>query len=122
MNGLAPTVRPWWQSAFMFDAVSTGGMGYTTPIFRHFGAPGEIVDSLPVAEGSKTPLAYGLLLVGSLLGGLFGYGFYGALRDRGWGPWKSGAAVGLTSGVSALAMLKVASVITGRQFVGVRMQ
>lgn len=120
MIGLVPTVRPWWQSAFMFDGVASGGVGVTSPVFQHVGAPGDVTEGLPVSEKSKAPLAYALLLGGSTIGGLLGYGLYGHLRDRGWGPWKSGAAVGFFGGLGALIMLTGVGMVTGRQFVGVR--
>jgi len=37
---------------------------------------------------------------GSAVGGLLGYGIFGSLRDKGWGPWKAGAATGLLGGLN----------------------
>lgn len=46
------------------------------------------------------------VLASSTIGGLLSYGTYGALRDRGMGPWGAGAATGaITGGIGALMML-----------------
>jgi hypothetical protein len=56
------------------------------------------------------PEAFGLagaatIMLGSVAGGMLNYGTYGYLRDKGWGTWKSGAAVGaISGGLAALAV------------------
>jgi len=49
-------------------------------------------------------LAFLTLVAGGALSGLLTYGPYGALRERGWGPWKAGAGVGAIGGIIAGAV------------------
>lgn len=105
---------PWWESSLVWDAVTTGGAGLTAPVFYSLDGADTEVDS----SDSKGLLLAGALLVGgSALGGLLGYGIYGSLRDRGWGPWKAGAMTGLLGGATTAAVLVATSLITGRPLI-----
>lgn len=110
--------RPWYQSSLMFDTATTGGIGLSAPVFRHYGPPGDSLSGLAMSDSSKKALATAALLGGSLVGGLAGYGLYGHLRDEGWNTWSAGATVGLVGGLGGLLCLKAVGWLTGKEFVG----
>ena len=110
--------RPWWQSSLMFDTVTTGGIGLSAPVFRHYGPPGDSLSGIQMSDSSKSTLATIALLGGSLVGGLAGYGLYGHLRDEGWNTWAAGATVGFVGGLGGLLCLKAIGWLTGKDFVG----
>ena len=121
MNPVITTARPWWQSAFMNDGFDAGGVGVTGEVYRHLGPPEtqSMIAGLPLqSDTSKKVFANAAILGGSIIGGLLGYGLFGHLRDKGWGPWKAGATVGLLGGVGALIMMHGVGAITGKQFLG----
>lgn len=50
-------------------------------------------------------LRAGLVVGASALAYTLSFGGYGALRDRGWSPWASGAAVGAGLGAVTAGMM-----------------
>lgn len=113
-----PSTRPWYESSLMFDATTTGGIGLSAPVFRHYGPPGDALSGMPKSAGSKKAIATAALVGGSVVGGLLGYGLYGHLRDKGWNTWKAGAMVGLTGGLGGLLCLEAVGRLTGREYIG----
>lgn len=107
---------PWWRSSLVWDAVTTGGAGLTAPVFFGLAADG-VEENVTPSDSKGLLLAGALLIGGSVLGGLLGYGIYGALRDKGWSSWKAGATVGLIGGVTTASVLVAASLITGRPLI-----
>lgn len=62
--------------------------------------------------GRFSVVAAATVMLGSVAGGMLNYGTYGYLRDKGWGTWKSGAAVGaISGGLAALAMLALPAIM-----------
>lgn len=103
----------------MWDGLSSGGVGMTGPVFRHFGPAGDAMAGLgDFTEPQKAFIANASIIGGSVIGGLFGYGLFGHLRDKGWGPWEAGGMVGLLGGLSALAMIHGVGLLTGKRFIG----
>lgn len=112
------STRPWWQTSFVWDALSSGGIGITGPVFRELGGGADPLSEAEMKDSTKTLLANAAIVGGSAVGGLLGYGLFGALRDRGWGPWKAGLATGVLGGVGALLMLHAVGALTGKRFIG----
>jgi len=112
---LGAVQTPWWRSSLVWDAVTSGGAGLTAPVF--FSLAGTNGEATPAVDSKGLLLAGALLVGGSVLGGLLGYGVYGALRDKGWGPWKAGAMTGLIGGVTAAGALIAASLVTGQPLI-----
>lgn len=113
------TPRPWWQSSFMWDAFSSGGVGMTGPVFHYYGPGDGVIGGLEgYSDSEKRALASFAIIGGSVFGGLLGYGLFGYLRDKGYGPWTSGALVGLLGGIGALGMMKGMEMVTGKTFIG----
>ena len=111
-------IRPWYQSSFMWDALSSGGVGITGTMFRAFGPDGDPLSEVQMEDSTKTWLANASIIGGSAVGGLLGYGLFGHLRDKGWGPWKAGLATGIFGGLGALAMMHAVGALTGKKFIG----
>ena len=105
---------PWWESSLIWDGVTTGGAGMTAPVF--YGLSSGAVASNEI-DVKGTALAGLLLVGGSTVGGLLGYGIFGSLRDKGWGPWKAGAATGLLGGLTTACVLVGMSIVTGRPLI-----
>jgi len=106
--------QPWWESSFVWDAITSGGAGLTAPVFYAAGSTDEAVTT----KDSRGLLRTGCWLVaGSIVGDVLGYSIYGALRKRKWSPWKAGAAAGGLGAVVAVAVLAVTSVFVKRPLV-----
>lgn len=69
--------------------------------------------------GRFSVVAAATVMLGSVAGGMLNYGTYGYLRDKGWGTWKSGAAVGaISGGLAALAMLALPAIMPANYATG----
>ena len=53
---------------------------------------------------TETITSAAVILAGSTLAGVLGYGTYGYLRDKGWSTWKAGAVTGLIGGGLGVAV------------------
>ena len=108
---------PWYHTSLVWDGVTTGGAGMTAPVFFGINSQEAYIDKQDPTAFRRTALAGLALVGGSAVGGLLGYGIFGALRDRGWGPWKAGAATGFLGGLATAGVLMSLSLITGRPLV-----
>lgn len=109
---------PWYNTSLVWDGITTGGAGMTAPVFYLINNPAEQhIDSADPTAFKRTALSGLALVGGSAVGGLLGYGIFGALRDKGWGPWKAGALTGLLGGLATAGVLAALSLITGRPLV-----
>lgn len=53
---------------------------------------------------TETITSAAIILAGSTLAGVVGFGLNGYLRNRGWSTWKAGAATGLVGGGLGVAV------------------
>ncbi len=106
--------QPWWESSFVWDAITTGGAGLTAPVFYATGSTNEVVTKQDIRRLLHTGC---WLVVGSIAGDILGYSIYDTLRRRGWSSWKAGAAAGGLGGVVTMAVLAVTSMFVKRPLV-----